>query len=112
MIKEKDTEFVNEYKKYYQIYFDCIADSIDNLASIHKKYPEQYDKIIQFTENPEIIDEIIEKVPSNLQLVLLRVLLKAGEFGRKFARLMEMEPKEKNEFAEDLRKFAKELQKM
>jgi len=34
----------------------------------------------------------------------------AGDFGRKFAYLMEMSPKDKRKFADELRTFAKELE--
>ena len=112
MVKEKNGEFVQEYKKFYKSFFEGLADSIDHLAYIHDKYSTQYKKILDFQENPENLGQLIEGLSAEQKGILLSVLIKAGEFGRKFATLMEMHPKDKRKFAEDLRKFAKELEEI
>ena len=58
------------------------------------------------------IEELLNKLPAEKQTILLRTLLKAGEFGRKFASLMEMSAKEKKSFAKDLKDFSKDLKEM
>jgi len=112
MTKDMDKAFVKEYKDFYKRYFSCIAESVSYLAHVQEKYSVQYQKILAFNENPQVLEELIINLPYEQQAILLRVLLKAGEFGRKFMNLMEMTPKEKKDFATDLKKFAEELEKM
>ena len=112
MTNDKDKKFVDDYKMFYEMFFNCMADSIDYLAGIQEKYKEQYEKVLEFNNDPRILDGMLEKLPSDKQLILLRVLLKAGEFGRKFVNLMELDPKEKRIFAKDLVNFAETLKKM
>lgn len=112
MSEGADEKFVNDFRKFYQMFFDCVSESVLFLADVQKKYKEQYQKIMDFNENPMSLDELIEKIPIEKQAILLRVLLKAGEFGKKFANLMEMSPKEKIAFAKDLKKFATDMDKL
>lgn len=112
MTEDINKKFVDEYKKFYQMFFDCISESVSFLADVQEKYKEQYQQILDFNENPMSLDELIEKIPIKQQAILLRVLLKAGEFGKKFANLMEMNPKEKRDFANDLKKFAADIDKL
>lgn len=112
MTETSNEEFVTAFKKFYHDLFYCIADNIDYLAKIQKDHSTQYKKIINFSENPAVFEELVSELPLEQQGILLRILLKAGDFGRKFAIFMEMSPKQKGDFADDLRKFAAELDKM
>jgi len=110
MAKEKNGEFVQEYKKFYQEFFESLAKNIDHLAKIHDDYGDQYQKILDFQENPENLGKLIDGLSNEQKGLLLSVLFKAGDFGKKFAMLMEMTPKDKRKFANELRDFAKELE--
>lgn len=112
MPEDINEKFVNDFRKFYQMFFDCVSGSVLYLADVQEKYKEQYQKIMDFNENPMSLDELIEKIPIEKQAILLRVLLKAGEFSKKFAILMEMSPKEKRVFAKDLKKFATDMDKL
>ena len=112
MTKAEDKAFVKEFKDFYKMYFNCISESITYLAEVQKKYQPQYQRILEFNENPQALQELIRNLPAEQQATLLRVLLQAGDFGRRFMNLMEMTPKEKKDFASDLKKFAEELKKM
>ena len=112
MTEDNMSDFVTAFKKFYQDFFLCIADNVVYLADVQKKYSKQYKKIIEFGENPEILEELISQLPPEKQAILIRVLLKAGDFGKKFANLMEMSPEEKDDFAGDLKKFSKDIDKM
>lgn len=112
MVKNKNEEFVQQYKKFYKMFFESLANNIDYLAKIHDEFSEQYQKILDFQENPENLARLIEGLSAEQKGILLSVLIKAGEFGRKFVNLMEISPKDKRKFANDLRDFAKELEEM
>lgn len=112
MPADKNKEFINEYKKFYQMFFKCISKSVGFLADLHKTYRKQYDKILNFEDNPEKLEELIDNLSNEEKGILLSILFKASDFGRKFANLMEMSPSEKKEFAKSLEKFADELEKM
>lgn len=112
MTENKKEEFVNEYKKFYKSFFECMENSVKQLADIHEKYPTQYQKILESQENPEILGDLIDGLSNEQKGILLSVLFKAAEFGRKFMLLMEMKPKEKREFAKDLKNFVEELDEM
>jgi hypothetical protein len=112
MKKTNDENFVNAFKNFYDSFFNCIAESVIVLSDIQEEYEEQYKKIVEFNENPQILEELVNNLPMEKQAILLRILLKAGEFGRKFSNLMEMSAEDKRSFAKDLKKFSADIKKM
>lgn len=110
--KKKSEAFVKEYQEYFQMFCDCIANSTSFLADVQEKYKDDYAIILQFSDNPQSLEELVQKLPLDKQAILLRVLLKAGDFGRRFNKLMESTPAEKRQLAKDLQEFAKQLASM
>lgn len=94
------------------MFCDCIANSTSFLADVQEKYKDDYAIILQFSDNPQSLEELVQKLPLDKQAILLRVLLKAGDFGRRFNKLMESTPAEKRQLAKDLQEFAKQLASM
>lgn len=103
--------FITLFAKFYKEYFSASSDSIKLLADIQKKYPEQYDSIKKFSTDPQAIESIINELSPEDQSVLLKILLKAGIFGRKIALIFDLSPDEKIKLAAEMEDFAESLGK-
>lgn len=104
-------EFVDLFALFYEKFFDSSAEAIEILAKAQKEYKKEYESIKDFNENPTMIDELIDNLPDEKQAVLLKILLKAGRFGKKISNLFESSAEDKEELANELKKFSKELKK-
>jgi hypothetical protein len=103
---EEEEKFISDFTKFYEKFFNDTAGQILMLADIQKNYKEMYDKIKDFGTNPQIIEELIAKLNPEQQGMLLSILLQAGNFGRRTARLFESTEEEKITLAKDLKTFS------
>jgi len=108
-------KFIDMFAKFYGEYFLSTAKAVELLADIQKEFKEDYDKIRKFSEDPDAINEIIDKLPEEKQALLLKLLLRAGKFGKSMINLFDSKEEEKRKLAKELKDFgeniAKELQK-
>ena len=109
---DENKEFVEGFRKFYEMFFLCLSDSVCHLANVQKKFPNQFDKIREFAQNPKALEDLLESLSVEEKAKLFTILFTAGEFGMRFATLMESEAKDKKEFADDLKKFAKKLKEL
>ncbi|MFH1133736.1 MAG: hypothetical protein V1735_04545 [Nanoarchaeota archaeon] len=107
--KAHQDEFVNAFASFYHKFFDSSADAVDDLASIQEHFKEEYKIIKEFGNDPKGIMDMIEKMPTEAQGKLLKILLRAGIFGKKMTNLFESTVEDKRAFAKDLKSFANEL---
>ena len=106
-----EKKFLAKYSEFYRKFFTDTADSINQLGEIQEDFKDEYEKVREFYYDSKAIDELIEKLSPEEQGILLKILLKAGNVGKKISNLFEMTPKEKRTFSEELKKFSKELDK-
>jgi hypothetical protein len=104
-------DFLLSFAQFYKKFFDNSAEAVEMLADIQKNYRDEYNKIREFSSNPDAITELINKLSSEKKGILLNLLFRAGEFGNKMSNLFESEVKEKLQLAKELREFAAELSK-
>ena len=109
MTENKDKKFVEEFGKFYELFFECISDSVYHLADVQKKYSKQYDKLQEFNQNPKALEELMEKLTAEEKSRLFTILFTAGDFGMRFMNLMSSSVEEKKQFAKDLKDFVKKL---
>lgn len=67
-----------------------LATSVDKLASVQEKFNEDYTIAKEFSNNPKAIDELMGKLGSQEQNMLLKLLLKSGNIGKKAFNLFDM----------------------
>lgn len=108
-VDTKKVDFVNLFALFYERFFSATADSVELLAQLQKEYKEEYESIKLFSKDPDAIENLIEELPQEKQALLLKILLRAGKFGRDLAILFESNEEEKKILADNLRKFAKDL---
>lgn len=111
MAKKDNGKFVEDFSKFYERFFSNIADSVEDLANVQKKYPNEYKKIQEFSRDPTALESLLKELPPEKQATILRLLLRAGDFGRRFATLIESSEKEKRKLSKELKEFAQELKK-
>ena len=106
-----EENFINLFAKFYEEYFGSSSKAIRLLADIQKNYPEQYESIKKFSTDPQAIDKLITEMKEEQQALLLKLLLKAGTFGRRIALLFELSVEEKKKLADEMEAFIKSITK-
>ena len=69
----KTNKFVGDFSKFYVDFFNRLGNSVLALASIQKKYPEEYNNIIQFGEDPTKVSDMLEKLSSENKSLILQL---------------------------------------
>lgn len=101
--------FVNLFAEFYEQFFLSTSESVDLLANLQEKYKEEYESIKLFGKDPDAIEKLINELPDEKQAILLKILLKAGKFGKDMANLFESSVEEKRKLSGELKKFGENL---
>ncbi|MBU1203648.1 MAG: hypothetical protein KKG60_01110 [Nanoarchaeota archaeon] len=104
-------KFIDMLAKFYGEYFSNTAKAVELLAEIQKEFKEDYDRIRNFNEDPDAINDIIDKIPEDKQALLLKLLLRAGKFGRSMVNLFDSKEEEKRRLAKELKEFGENIAK-
>lgn len=99
------SNFIDKFAKFYGEYFTNTSKTVVLLADIQKEFGEEYNAIKEFGNDSKSINELIEKLPPEKQNLLLKMLLKAGKFGKDMVNLFESSEEEKRELAKELKDF-------
>lgn len=108
-MSEKDERFVDLLATFYKKFFIGTAEAVDVLADIEKDYPEEYQMIKSFGDNPNSIEDLMEGLSSTKQSVLLKLLLKSGKFAKDFINLLNFNEQQKRNLSKELKDFASEM---
>ncbi len=107
MEKQEFDEFISELIKYYELSMEDISKSIEELAKIQEKYPNEYDKFQKVSENPELLLGL--KMSDKIKTIFFELLLKSSTITQKVNKLIILTPIEKKALAKDLNKYVAEL---
>ena len=105
----REVAFVNSFSNFYETFFSTTADLAELLADIQRDFPEDYHNVVSFGKDPDAINNLIEQLPDYKQATLLKILLRAGRFGKELVNLFEISEPQKRKLALEIRKFAEEL---
>ena len=108
---ELENDFADMFSEFYFSFFSSSSSSVNLLADIQKRFPEEYNSIKEFTRDPKAMEKLIDKLPPEKQGILLKILFKAGKFGSEMANLFESSEEQKRNLSKELNIFAEELRK-
>jgi len=103
---KRNTEFLIELIKFFKGSICGTADSVNTLANIQKKFPEEYKEIQKSRLDPSKIDVIMEKMNPEEKDVFLLIYAKSSYIAPKLNRVFDLSLKEKQELAETITNFA------
>jgi len=104
---DKDEEFISGLLGYFEKSMGDISNSIIYLASIQKKYSEEYEKFKKINDNPEILLNL--ELSDKLKGILFELLLRSSTLNKRISSLILLTPIEKEELANDLKSYVNEL---
>ncbi|MCL4376236.1 hypothetical protein M1558_01965 [Candidatus Parvarchaeota archaeon] len=108
--EKKDIEFSKELIKFYKQMLEGPASSIETLAEIEEKFPDEYSIFKNLKDDPSTINTIVDKAPQDVKDALVIIMLKASNLGVKLSKLFDLTVEEKKQLARDLRSFGKETE--
>ena|GEM_PF-4305037 len=110
-MKKGRSEFLVGLVDFYQTFFSGMSASTKKLSALQRKYPEQYNEILEFDKDSSAINDLLDNLDTDQQAILLRLLLKASTVGRRMSTLLHLNADEQKELAKDLEAFSKEYTK-
>lgn len=105
----KNNEFFRELSEFYELFFESISKTYKVLANVQKKHHVEYDKFIEVNQNPSAILVAFSQMSDSEKMFMFKLLVKAGDFGRRCSTVMESTASEKETLSKDLYEFSKEL---
>ena len=100
-------EFIEKLIEFYKEFTAGTSKSIKLLADIQKDYPNEYEKLQDLYNNPEVLSDIVGDMKSEVKDALILVIIKASAIGKKTSKLFELTAEEKYKLAQDLTDYAK-----
>ena len=114
---EREQEFLLAMIGFLKDTFRNMAEAINNLAELHEKYPEEYEKMMELRANPmrflEDLENIKmdEKLKSSIILTLFRLFVKLASMSDKLNNVYFLSVDEQKELATQLETFTDEMEK-
>lgn len=104
--KERKREFTIELIKFFKSSVCGTADSINTLAKIQDKFPEEYKEFREVRVNPMNVDKFMEKLSQEEKDTFLIIFARASYIAPRLNKLFESTLAEKKQLAEDINSFA------
>ncbi len=109
-MKEIDNSFFVDFTDFYSLFLKGNSMAIRKLADIQDKYPDAYKIIDELKDNPNLIEEISEKLTSEQKDILINFILKSSMLNRKLQNLFECSADEKRKLADEIEKFGESFE--
>ena len=107
--EQTDTKikFTEKLIEFYKEFTAGTSKSIKLLADIQKDYPNEYEKLQDLYNNPEVLSDMVGDMKPEVKDALILVIIKASAIGKKTSKLFELTADEKYKLAQDLTDYAK-----
>lgn len=108
---QRRREFALRLIEFYKTSLTSANESIKILADIQKNYPDYYESVSEFKDDPMAIDELTENMTPDERDAILVILIRGSNIGKQASRLFNLTVNEKEKLIEDLEKFAAFVEK-
>ena len=106
---EKDKNFLISLVEFYKETLGDASKTVRLLMNIQKKFPEQYQLLLDLQNDPSKILEITKQMNAEVSHIMINLFVQASILSNKVNRLFEISIEEKGILANDLEKFASEI---
>ena len=110
--KKKMTSEIEEFIEASILYLKSMGAFAKKVGEVEKKYPEAFE-MMEKMSSPEALTEFVEKLPPDILVTMLKLLIRAGGVSSKMRKEMsELTPDEKIEIGKELIAMANDISKL